>query len=209
MKIFFIAYVLSIVLFGNTYGQKSVTIGSQTWTSENLNTAMFANGDLIPEARTLEDWWKALGNHTPAWIYYGGDKANGNKYGKLYNMYAINDSRGLAPKGWHLPSKQEWLTLINFVGGKMKAGSTLKSREGWGDGQGNGSDSYGFAALPGGVCNYDGPFNNISNEGYWWYISDPTKNEAGTIEMTWHDNDVSIFEASRSDFGNSVRCIKN
>src|ERR1700722_9533725 len=95
---------------------KIITIGSQVWTKENLNVSTFRNGDPILEAQSYEEWRKAWDKHQPAWCYYKGDSANGNKYGKLYNWYAVNDSKGLAPQGWHIPSKDEWSILVTFLG---------------------------------------------------------------------------------------------
>jgi len=81
-----------------------VVIGSQTWMAENLNVSHFLNGDPIPHVQTNEEWLKAAENRRPAWCYYNNDPVNGKKYGKLYNWFAVNDSRGLAPPGWHIPT---------------------------------------------------------------------------------------------------------
>lgn len=111
---------------------KSVVIGTQTWTSENLNVSTFRNGDPIPEVRTTEEWKKAGENGQPAWCYYDNDPKNGEKYGKLYNWYAVNDSRGIAPNGWHVSSKEEWQLLESYIG-KSIAGKKLKTTTGWSD----------------------------------------------------------------------------
>ncbi|MBM3455516.1 MAG: hypothetical protein FJX80_10255, partial [Bacteroidetes bacterium] len=108
---------------------KSVKIGAQTWMAENLNVSTFRNGDPIPEAKTNEEWEKAGKEGKPAWCYYENDSKNGAKYGKLYNWYAVNDSRGLAPTGWHIPSDAEWTTLENQLGDD--AGKKMKSTSGW------------------------------------------------------------------------------
>jgi uncharacterized protein (TIGR02145 family) len=94
---------------------KTVIIGSQTWVSENLNVSTFRNGDKIKEAKTIEEWEKAIIEKKPAWCYYDNDIEKGELYGKLYNWYALNDSRGLAPLGWHIPTIYEWTTLNNFL----------------------------------------------------------------------------------------------
>jgi len=85
-----------------------VTIGNQVWMSQNLNVDKFRNGDPIPHAETREEWEKAGENRHPAWCYYDNDSANADKYGKLYNWYAVNDPRGLAPEGWKIPSHEDW-----------------------------------------------------------------------------------------------------
>lgn len=88
-----------------------VTIGGQTWMKHNLNVNKFRNGDIIKQAKSKEDWQQAKKNKEPAWCYYDNDTKNGIIYGKIYNFYAVNDKRELAPKGWHIASKNEFLTL--------------------------------------------------------------------------------------------------
>jgi uncharacterized protein (TIGR02145 family) len=112
-----------------TGGFKSVKIGTQTWMTENLNVERFRNGDLISQAKTNEEWERAGKNKQPAWCYYDNDPKNGAKYGKLYNWYAVNDPRGLAPAGWQLPSDAEWTTLGDQLGND--ASKKMKSTSGW------------------------------------------------------------------------------
>jgi uncharacterized protein (TIGR02145 family) len=99
---------------GQTY--KTVFIGSQTWMAENLNVDRFRNGDVIPEAKTDEEWMTACRNFQPAWCYYKNDPKNGAKFGKLYNFWAVIDSRGIAPNGWKVPSDDDFNNLKNFIG---------------------------------------------------------------------------------------------
>ena len=110
---------------------KTVTIGNQVWMKENLNVSTFRNGDPIPEAKTAEEWQAAGTEKQPAWCYYDNDPKNGVKYGKLYNWYAVNDSRGLAPSGYHVPTDLEWTVLADFLGGESVAGGKVKSANGW------------------------------------------------------------------------------
>ena len=95
----------------------------------NLNVDKFRNGDPIPQAKTNAEWLAAGENKQPAWCYYDNDPANGEKYGKLYNWYAVNDSRGLAPEGYHIPTYAEWTTFMNLLGND--AGNKMKSTSGW------------------------------------------------------------------------------
>ena len=111
--------------------QDDVKIGTQVWTSKNLDVSTFRNGDPIPEAKSKEEWIKARKSKQPAWCYYNDDEQNVKTYGKLYNWYAVNDSRGLAPKGYHIPSDAEWSVLTDFLGGVVKAGEKIKSKTGW------------------------------------------------------------------------------
>ncbi len=110
---------------------KSVIIGKQEWMAENLNVKTFRNGEPIPEASSSEEWEKADKLKHPAWCYYDNDPENGNQYGLLYNIYALYDSRGLAPEGWQIPSMKDYEELIQFCGGKTYAGRDLKSRDNW------------------------------------------------------------------------------
>src|ERR1043165_1390179 len=102
-------------LFAFIYANKplaqSVQIGTQTWSTKNLDVSKFRNGDAITEAKTAAEWMAAAEQRKPAWCYYNNDASNGKKYGKLYNWFAVSDPRGLAPDGWHVPSDAEWITL--------------------------------------------------------------------------------------------------
>jgi uncharacterized protein (TIGR02145 family) len=117
---------------------ESIKIGNQEWMSSNLNVITFRNGDTIPLAKTNEEWESAGENGQPAWCYYESNSQNGEKYGKLYNWYAVNDSRGLAPNGWHIATDKEWKILSDFLGGEKVSGEKLKSKEGWNNFKGKG-----------------------------------------------------------------------
>lgn len=117
------------VLFTQMNYAQTVTIGNQVWMTKNLDVSTFRNGDPIPQAKTDAEWEAADENKQPAWCYYNNDPANGAKYGKLYNWYAVNDSRGLAPAGYHIPSDAEWTQLTDFLG--SEAGKKMKSTSGW------------------------------------------------------------------------------
>jgi len=116
--------------------------------TKNLNVSTFRNGDPIPQAKTVEEWKKAGENQQPAWCYYDNDPADGEKYGKLYNWYAVDDTRGLAPKGWHVPSNAEWTILTDYLGGMnvVGIGTKMKSKTGWNE-DGNGTNSSGFYVI--------------------------------------------------------------
>jgi uncharacterized protein (TIGR02145 family) len=108
---------------------KTVTIGSQVWMTKNLEVSTFRNGDVIPQATSKEEWEAAGKNKQPAWCYYDDDVKNGTKYGKLYNWFAVNDPRGLAPVGYHVPTDEEWTILDDYLGDD--AGKKMKSTSGW------------------------------------------------------------------------------
>ena len=100
---------------------KEVKIGTQVWMTRNLATDTFRNGDPIFEAKTDDEWLNACLDEKPAWCYYRNEASNGSVYGKLYNWFAVIDSRGLAPLGWHIPNDNEWNQLITHLGGKDSA----------------------------------------------------------------------------------------
>jgi len=207
------AVLIPTLVVGQVYPE--VTIGTQVWMAKNLDVSTFRNGDPIPEAKTNEEWVKAGENQQPAWCYYFNNSANGAKYGKLYNWYAVNDSRGLAPTGWHVPTDEEWTILTVSLGGDEKAGAKMKSKNDWHD-DGNGTNESGFSGLPGGVrvgkyfeAGRDGKFNNnIGTRGYWWSSTeDGTSNAWGRTQISWVD-DVHRELFSKT-WGFSVRCLRD
>ena len=170
----------------------------------------YRNGDAIPEAKTAAEWEAAGEQGKPAWCYYDNDPANGTKYGKLYNWYAVHDPRGLAPKGWHIPSDKEWTTLTDNLGGENGAGTQMKSSNGWKN-NGNGSNSSGFAGLPGGYRYSDGYFDYIGAFGYWWSSSEFSTNNAWYRYLTFNHGNVTRYYGylTNKQSGFSVRCLRD
>ena len=195
---------LSVIAYGQEYN--SVTIGGQRWMTENLNVTRFRNGDPIPEAQTAAEWERAWNNHKPAWCYYKNNSENGEKYGKLYNGYAVADPRGLAPEGWRIPSESDWDELINYL--RNEPGTQLKSKIGW-DNSGNGSNSSGFSAFPGGWRHYKSEFDYAGLYGQWWSSTQVDVNYLWTRKLS--ATSVQIFRGNPEgkDRGMSVRCLKN
>jgi uncharacterized protein (TIGR02145 family) len=108
-------FSLTFVLHTQAQSFKSTKIGKQVWMAENLNVDKFRNGDPIQEVKSQQDWIIADSLKIPVWCYVDFDQAKNKSYGKLYNWYAVSDSRGLAPIGWHVPTKEEWTTLIDYT----------------------------------------------------------------------------------------------
>jgi uncharacterized protein (TIGR02145 family) len=185
---------------------KTVKIGEQVWMAENLNVSKFRNGDLIPQAKTIEDWVKAGESKKPAWCYYENNPTNGIKYGKLYNWYAVNDPRGLAPKGWIIPSYDSWKILIDFLGGILSAGVKIKSKVGW-NLDANGTNESGFSGLPGGNCGVGMGFDHIRSRSSWWTASEV--NLYKTIQISIWATGLLIDSYVHKNMGLSVRCIKD
>ena len=164
-----------ILLLSFTIKAQEIKIGAQVWTTKNLDVETYRNGDTIPQVEDQEEW---------ATIPYGAFcyiKIKGEKvttYGKLYNWYAVNDYRGLAPKGYHIPTDAEWTTLTDNLGGLSLAGTKMKNTSGWDSmvsmddeiTDGNGTNASGFSGLPGGYANTKG--RGKGTKGIWWSSSE-------------------------------------
>lgn len=195
----------------------TVKINKQEWLEQNLNIDHFRNGDTIIQASTKEAWKKAAESGTPAWCYYGYKAENGKKYGRLYNWFAVNDSRDLAPEGFKIAALSDWSELIDFLGGTSVAGGKLKSSTGWvSDGRAMGllkvSDSTNesqFTALPSGLVRQDGNFDAEGTTGTWWTsTADETNAEKAArfyIEFCYKIVHQSF---SNKGMGLAVRCVK-
>mgnify|MGYP000120532867 FL=1 len=187
---------------GNKY--TFVQIGQQVWMDKNLEVETYRNGDVIPQVTDAKEW-AAL--KTGAWCYHSNNKANGVIYGKLYNWYAVNDPRGLAPEGWHIPSNAEWTILSTFLGGASVAGGKMKSTgtSRWDSPNFGATNESGFAGLPGNTrYNNIGIFGDLGSFGFWW-----------SAEEGWYNVLESRNEQLRTAFadnkesGYSVRCLKD
>lgn len=208
--------VLAILFisFGSTTTEQinfnSVTIGTQVWMTKNLNVVKFRNGDTIPHAKTDEEWKQAGENEQPAWCYYENDSINGDKNGKLYNYFAVTDSRGLAPEGWHIPSDSEWLETINHLGGESEAGVKMKNTSDWFE-NGNGTDVSGFKGLPSGVRGDDGIFTSFGKNGFWWSYSETERQNKQVAWIFYLDYSFKwvIQEVGLKGSGLAVRCVKD
>jgi len=184
------------------------TIGNNTWQTKNLNVDKFRNGDLILHAETDEEWREAGSNCQPAWCYYDNNIENEEQYGKLYNWYAVNDPRGLAPLGWHIPSDAEWKTLTDFCGGGETAARYLKSLILW-QKNGGGDNKSGFNALPGGFRYSTGSFDYIGYFGLWWTSSREATPGFTIIRELFFNNSIVLRRSTTFNDGLSVRCIKD
>jgi uncharacterized protein (TIGR02145 family) len=179
---------------GKTY--RTVVIGGKRWMAENLNY----------QPQTGKSWC------------YENNSSNCNKYGRLYDW---NTARGVCPTGWHLPSRQEWDGLGQAVGGVREpdnngnidwkgAGTKLKSTGGWNDNNdgasGNGTDDYGFSALPGGRRHSNGNFELVGDYGNWWTATELGSGHAYYRGMHYSDDNVFEYNLVK-DFAFYVRCV--
>ncbi len=182
-----------------------ITIGTQEWTSENLNVEHYRNGDPIPQVQDKDDWKNLT---TGAWCYYDNDPANGNTYGKLYNWYAVNDMRGLAPEGWHVASDAEWTQLTDYLGGEKSAGGKLKAVTLWKSLDTGATNSSGFNALPGGFRFSIGDFNDVSKYGYFWSASEFYGTLAWFRYLSYVNSGVLRGYGFKKN-GLSIRCVRD
>ena len=180
---------------------KHIKIGNQEWMTKNLDVDCYANGDPIPQVQNSEKWERLK---TGAWCYYNNDPSNGEKYGKLYNWYAINDERGLAPQGFKVPSMKDWKVLLNHLGDDV-AGQKLKSKTGWKE-EGSGTNESKLNFCPGGYRNYSTYFG-INEYTHIWSSMEENEQSAFYISLNYYaDNVFSTHTFKYSGF--YVRCIK-
>jgi uncharacterized protein (TIGR02145 family) len=211
---------------GNKY--HTVTIGDQVWMVENLRTTRYSNGETILEVMDANQWTKLT---SEACCYYHDYNyiilenhdtyQTITTYGRLYNWYAVTDSRKIAPEGWHVATADDWNTLINYAGGKDVAAGKLKEAgtKHWNTQDDNATNEYGFTALPGGSCNHRGSYEFISTHGNWWTASASDENLAYAYSIYcfmdgWEWNrslksgilgPLDYYKTS----GLSVRCVKD
>ena len=192
----------SITHGGQTY--KTVVIGKQTWMAENLN------------------YNPGTGNST----CYNNQASNCTNYGRLYDWAtamnlasSCNTSfctsqiqtkhRGICPIGWHIPSGGDWDALETAVGGRSTAGTKLKAASGWNGANGNGTNNYGFSALPGGYGNSSGSFLNVGNYGSWWSASEYSASNAYYHSMHYDGSAMYFGFGDSKSYLRSVRCIQD
>ena len=191
----------------------NVTIGTQLWALKNLDIATYRNGDPIPQATDINQF---VDSKTGIWCYLNFDSTNGPIYGKLYNKFAVDDIRGLAPLGWRIPSSNDWYTLRESQGGSKVAGDKLKSTNSlWTVSTYSiPSNTSGFTALPGGRL-LKGSYQNAGGESRFWTSTDSAYSSNGsTIQAKLNIflfNGTSEFYTSQTSeaVGFSVRLIKN
>jgi uncharacterized protein (TIGR02145 family) len=217
-----VLFILTVIIPAkNILAQSSVKIPAiipvqQEWMINNLDVSHFRNGNPVPEAVTDSAWNAAGNNKQPAWCYFHFDSLKYQAiYGKLYNWYAVNDPRGLAPAGWHIPADSDWNNLImlnlggfNTAGDKMKLPVSL-----WKNGMDSlATNSSGFAAIPsGGRTNgstFSFPFSSPGIDACWWSATQSTGDNAFCYYLSYYSPTVFRYSDYKG-FGFSVRCIKN
>ena len=193
---------------GNVY--VTVQIRSQCWIQSNLKVSRYRNGDNISNNTENTAWSQTS---TGAWCNYSNSSANDALYGKLYNWYAVNDSRGLCPTGWHVPSDGEWKTLTEFLGGEsgaaLKSTATQPTPGGWIAQYPVVTNSSGFTGLPGGDRASGGGFGDLGYTANWWSSSDAGSRYAWFRYLGYP---YAPGGRNNNDFhqsGFSVRCVRD
>lgn len=204
---------------GNVY--QTITIGAQVWMAENLKVTRYRNGDAIPNI-TDDDSWSFSRNG--GYCEYNNDIGNVSTYGRLYNWYAVVDSRNIAPDGWHVPTDEDWKQLemhlgmsraeadttgwrgaaIFNVGGKLKdTGTTywLSPNEG-------ATNESGFTALAGGCRNAGANFNGVGTHAYFWSSTESNSQLAWSRILFYNYRNVNRYNNVKVS-GFSIRCVKD
>ena len=185
----------------------TIVIGTQQWMEKNLDVMTYRNGDVIPQVTDETAW---VGLTTGAWCYYNNDPLNGAIYGKLYNWYAVNDPRGLAPQGWHIPTDAEWTTLSNLLGGNAAAGGKMKTTgtTRWAAPNTSATNESGFSGLPGGNRYDDGTFGYVGGLGICWSATETNSASAWIRFLSYLNGDLNRFDFLKRN-GFSVRCLRD
>lgn len=185
---------------------EAVKVGQQIWMLNNLNVSTFRNGDVILEATDGDEWDNAANKRIAAYCYYDFNSGMGETYGKLYNWYAVNDARGLAPDGWHIPEHSEWKQLSDFLGNE--AGLKLRSNSNWSDSD-NEDEEVGFNAVPAGCCSDSGDCYDIGEWACWWTSTEHDTADAIACNISIEFDEFGENVCDSKAYGLSVRCVKD
>jgi len=205
---------------GNIY--QTIVIGNQEWMIENLKVTHYRNGDPIPNIIDNSNW---TGSYTGAYCYFDNDYSNRDKYGALYNWYAVDDSRNIAPAGWHVPSDAEIMELEIYLGMSQNQanstgwrgtneGSKLAGNEGlWSDGALESDPEFNnsnFCLLPGGGRRSFGHFVWLGADAQLWSTSQFESNSSGAWIRYLYSNNTDVSRGGAYKYnGYSVRCVKD
>ena len=191
---------------GNEYG--TVLIGNQVWMSENLKVTKYKDGTAIPTGHSNSDWSNLSSG---AYAVYDDDDVNTDTYGFLYNWYAVDDSRIIAPDGWHVPTDDEWTTLTDYLGGTSVSGGKMKETgtEHWSSPNTDATNESGFTALPGGYRYFNGNYIHQGYSGYFWSSTEYNGRGSAWYRLLYYDGS----DVSRSNYyklcGFSLRCVRD
>ena len=189
---------------GNVY--QTIIIGTQVWMAENLKVSHYRNGDNIPTGHS-SSYWSNLS--TGAYAVYNNDVINADTYGYLYNWYAVDDSRNIAPEGWHVPTDDEWQILVDYLGGSSVAGGKMKETgtEHWNSPNTGATNESGFTALPGGYRGLNGSYYGMGF-GCFWSSTEGSSYHAWSRRLSYGNSEVyRNYDGKHAGF--SVRCLRD
>jgi len=203
---------------GNSYF--IVTIGNQCWLASNLRTSMYRNGQVISNVVQNNSWSNLT---TGAWAYYENNSSFNTIHGKLYNFYAVSDTRGICPEGWHVATDNDWKELEQHLGmpqselnqtnslirgSSANVGGKLKSTSYWQSPNTGATNSSQFSARGSGGRAVEGFFGAVGQEGYWWTGSSNSSTLGWMRLMTSSENGISRGTENKK-YGYCVRCVKD
>ena len=199
---------------GNVYN--TVTIGSEVWLAENLKVTKYRNGDAIPNVTVNTQWGKIT---TGAYCNYYHNPTNADTYGRLYNWFAVNDNRNLAPAGYHVATETEYVTLVNYINFQTNGfnlGKILASTSGWLESEEEGdigndqasNNSSGFTGVPAGYHSVDDNFYFLKDFAMFWTATEKNSSNAYIRKMEASAGGMPNYDAPKR-FGYSVRCVKD
>ena len=205
---------------GNIYD--TIQLGDQLWMAENLKVTHYRNGEEIPTGFNDSGWINLNDTETGAYAVYNDDPVNAETYGNLYNWYAVDDSRGVCPEDFHIPTDEEWMELEMYMGmsyeeahdsdnrGTDQGSQLAGNADLWFSGSLENDPAFGssgFTALPGGYRSYgNGYYIFVGEIGWFWSSTAYNNNRAWHRVLSYDNSDVnrsSIFKRS----GSSVRCV--
>jgi uncharacterized protein (TIGR02145 family) len=193
---------------GNVYNV--VSIGDQCWLKEDLKVTRYNNGDTIKNKMLDADWFAAADSGQGAWCYYNNDSIYNSDYGKLYNIYAVNDARRIAPVGWRVPTNEDFKTLTEYLEGSLVAAASLREAgfNHWDSLNTAANNNSGFTAFGTGTRMSNGTFAQLKVKGNWWTSSVNSSSQPLYLTLLSNNTPVMIpFSNSRND-AFSIRCIR-
>lgn len=199
---------------GNVY--LTVTIGTQEWMAENLRVTKYRDGSAIPTGLTNSAWHSLSSG---AYAAYDNNERNASTYGYLYNWFAVDDNRSLAPAGWHVPSDDDWKELEMYLGMSLNEanstgwrgtdeGGKLKETGRWNSPNIGATNTSGFTALPGGYRIDDGRYLEVGEFAHFW-SSTEFYSSVGTDRYLGYDDSAVYRGGSHMERGFSVRLVRD
>ena len=207
----FFSVIFSLVVSGQKSDLTGVQIGGMTWMTRNLEETRFRNGDRIQQAQSDEEWQEAGFKKIPAWCYYNDDNDSGSteihNRGKLYNSFAVNDPRGLAPEGWHIPNELEWNLLVLLTELEGTGVTGLFSNEIWPTAK-NEWNALGMKITPDGWR--DVGCGGLNSDVTFWG-SFPDSSETLTVGFYLDEESIGQINYGSTSWimGHYVRCVKD